>query len=176
MNLRLKRTPGIYVVGFMGAGKSTVGRELALRLGWTFFDTDVEIEAAEKTGIGDIFAARGEAEFRRIETAIISRHVSLIERGHPAVLALGGGAFSVAANRQMLENNGITVWLDCPFETVKRRVALEAHRPLARDPAAFAARYEARLDDYRRADIHVAIRSDDPEITVSAILTHPLFQ
>src|SRR5450759_755182 len=60
MNLRLKRTPGIYVVGFMGAGKSTVGRHLAHRLGWSFFDTDAEIEAAEKTAIADIFAARGE--------------------------------------------------------------------------------------------------------------------
>src|SRR3982750_963573 len=113
MNLRLKRTPGIYVVGFMGAGKSTVGRRLAHRLGWSFFDSDAEIEAAEKTTVAEIFASRGEAEFRRIEAAVIAQHVRWIERGRPAVLALGGGAFTQAGNRTLLEDNGITVWLDC---------------------------------------------------------------
>ena len=108
MNLKLKRTPGIYVVGFMGAGKSTVGRHLAHRLGWNFFDTDAEIEAAEKTAISAIFDTRGEPEFRRIETAIIRQHVGWIERGRAAVLALGGGAFSQPDNRALLENNGIT--------------------------------------------------------------------
>src|SRR5580698_7979805 len=100
MNLRLKRTPGIYVVGFMASGKSTVGRHLAHRLGWSFFDTDTEIESAEKTSISEIFRDRGEAEFRRIETAIIRQHVASIERGRPAVLAVGGGAFAEPASRQ----------------------------------------------------------------------------
>src|SRR5262252_4168636 len=66
MNARLKRTPGIYVAGFMGAGKSTVGRHLAHRLGWNFFDTDHEIEAAEHVTIPELFSTRGEPEFRRI--------------------------------------------------------------------------------------------------------------
>jgi shikimate kinase len=176
MNLRLKRTPGIYVVGFMGAGKTTVGRHLAHRLGWSFFDTDAEIEAAEKAAIADIFASRGEPEFRRIETAVIRQHVCWIERGRPAVLALGGGAFSQPDNRTLLENNGITVWLDCPLETVQHRVGQTTHRPLARDPAAFAALYAARRDHYRLADVQVPIASDDPEITVVAILGHPLFK
>ena len=86
MILKLKRTPGIYVVGFMGAGKSTVGRHLANRLGWNFFDSDVEIEQAEKTAISKIFEERGEAEFRRLETNIIRQHVQWIESGRPAVL------------------------------------------------------------------------------------------
>ena len=176
MNLKLKRTPGIYVVGFMGAGKSTVGRHLARRLGWNFFDTDAEIEAAEKAAIADIFATRGEPEFRRIETAVIGHHVRWIERGRPAVLALGGGAFIQPGNRLLLQNNGITVWLDCPFETVQHRVAQATHRPLARDPEAFAALYRARCDHYRLADVHVPIASDDPEITVAAILAHPLIK
>jgi shikimate kinase len=176
MNLKLKRTPGIYVVGFMGAGKSTVGRHLANRLGWSFFDSDTEIEHAEKTAIATIFEDRGEPEFRRIETGIIRHHVRWIERGRPAVLALGGGAFSQPANRQLLENNGVTVWLDCPFEIVRQRVELASHRPLARDPEAFAALYELRRGDYGLADVHVAIESDDPEITVAAILDHPLFR
>ena len=176
MNLTLKRTPGIYVVGFMGAGKSTVGRHLAHRLGWSFFDTDAEIEAAENIAIAEIFAARGEPEFRRIETAVIGQHVRWIERGRPAVLALGGGAFSQAGNRLLLENNGITVWLDCPYEIVRHRVAQATHRPLARDPEAFAALYQARREHYRLAEVHIPISSDDPEITVAAILAHPLIK
>ena len=176
MILKLKRTPGIYVVGFMGAGKSTVGRHLANRLGWSFFDSDAEIEHAEKTAISQIFEERGEAEFRRIETEIIRHHVRWIERGRPAVLALGGGAFAQPANRQLLENNGISVWLDCPFALVQQRVAQATHRPLARDPQSFAALYEARRADYGMADVHVTIESDDPEITVAAILGHAEFK
>jgi len=176
MNLRLKRTPGIYLVGFMGAGKSTVGRLLADRLGWNFFDTDEEIEAAEKMPVSEIFAARGEPEFRRIESATIQAHVGLIGRGSPAVVALGGGAFVSPSNRDLLGNNGITVWLDCPFEEVQRRVALADHRPLARDAQQFAALYEARRPVYCLADVRIPIESDDPEEAVEAILRHPLLQ
>ena len=84
MILKLKRTPGIYVVGFMASGKSTVGRHLAHRLGWNFFDTDTEIESVEKMAIAEIFATRGETEFRRIESEILRQHVRWIERGRPA--------------------------------------------------------------------------------------------
>ena len=176
MILRLKQTPGIYIVGFMGAGKSTVGRHLARRLGWSFFDTDEEIETAEKTSIVEIFSSRGEPAFRQIESDILRQHVRWIERGRPAVLALGGGAFTVPANRQLLANNGVSVWLDCPFETVQRRVAQASHRPLARDPKAFAALYADRRECYSQADIHLPVESDDPEITVAALMTHPLFR
>jgi shikimate kinase len=174
MNLKLKRTPGIYVVGFMASGKSTVGRLLAHRLGWNFFDTDEQIEAAEKTPIAEIFDTRGEAEFRRIETGIIHRHVRRIEQGSPAVLALGGGAFAAQANRNLLENNGVTVWLDCPLEVVERRVALASHRPLARDPRQFKALYHARREVYALAHVRVPIESDAPAAVLEAILTHPL--
>ena len=71
MNVKLKRTPGIYLVGFMGSGKSTIGRLLAHRLGWSFFDMDHEIEAAERSTVREIFETRGEPEFRRIEAAIL---------------------------------------------------------------------------------------------------------
>jgi shikimate kinase len=174
MNLKLKCTPGIYVVGFMASGKSTIGRLLAQRLGWNFFDIDEEIEAAEGTAIAEIFDTRGEAEFRRIETGIVRRHVLRIGQGSPAVVALGGGAFVGQANRDLLENNGVTVWLDCPFEVVERRVALASHRPLARDPRQFAALYEARRQVYALADVRVPIESDDPADVVEAILSHPL--
>jgi shikimate kinase len=177
MNLRLKRTPGIYVVGFMASGKSTVGRRLAHRIGWNFFDTDSEIERAEAASISELFEKRGEQEFRRIETEILRQHVRWIERGRPAVLALGGGAFTQKANRELLANNGVSVWLDCPFETVKGRVAAQhGIRPLARDPQSFAALYEARRELYQLADVRVAIESDDPEAAIDAILSGPIFQ
>jgi shikimate kinase len=176
MNLRLKRTPGIYIVGFMASGKSTIGRALAHRLGWSFFDTDDEIEAAEKVSIAEIFSTVGEEEFRRIESGIIRQHVKWIERGRPAVLALGGGAFAESRNRDLLLGNGIAFWLDCPFEIVSRRVADTSHRPLARDPHQFAALYESRRDTYSMADARIPIESDDPAVTVEAILSHPIFK
>ncbi len=176
MNLRLKRTPGIYLLGFMGSGKSTVGRLLADRIGWPFFDLDEEIEARERTAIADIFAARGEAEFRRIEAAALARHVSAVETGRPAVMALGGGAFVSPANRDLLLQNGVTIWLDCPFPIVEQRVRQATHRPLARDPEQFAALYQARRDVYRLAEIHVTVEGDDPSLAVEQILAHPLMK
>jgi shikimate kinase len=176
MNLKLKRTPGLYLVGFMGSGKSTVGRALAHRMGWSFFDIDDEIEAAEKLTIAELFDTRGEAEFRRIESTILQQHVKWIERGRPAVLALGGGAFIEPSNRELVSRNGFAIWLDCSLETVQRRVAHASHRPLARDPEKFTALYHARRDTYAAAEIHVAIESDDPAVTVEAIFNHPLFR
>ena len=176
MNLKLKQTPGLYVVGFMGAGKTTIGRHLAHHLGWNFFDTDQEIERAEGTSIAELFARRGEAEFRRIEAGIIHQHVQWIERGRPAVLALGGGAFVEPGNRQVIEPNGITIWLDCPLPVIERRVAQNLDRPLARDPERLAALFESRREYYRLANVHVAIESDDPEVTVETILQHPVLR
>ncbi len=176
MNLRLKRTPGIYLVGFMGSGKTTIGRLLAERLGWRFADLDDEIEAEEKTSIAEIFESRGEAEFRRIEAEMLGLHVRDIERGQPAVIALGGGAFAQAACRELAMQHGIAVWLDCPFETVQRRVAPTTHRPLARDPERFAALYETRREFYALADVRIAIECDDPAVAVDAIASHPILQ
>jgi shikimate kinase len=176
MNLKLKQTPGIYLVGFMGSGKSTVGRALAHRLGWSFFDIDAEIERAEQKTISEIFASAGEPAFRRLESEMIRQHVRFVERGKPAVIALGGGAFTDAANREALEENGVTVWLDCPFEIIQRRVAKETHRPLARDPKAFAELFVTRLETYRLADVRVPIDCDDPADAVERILAHPLLK
>jgi shikimate kinase len=171
MNIKLKLTPGIYLVGFMASGKSTVGRHLAHRLGWNFFDTDAEIETAERMTIGEIFEQRGEPEFRRIEQEILRHHVRWIERGRPAVLALGGGAFAQEANRAFLADRGVSIWLDCPFDVVQRRVA--AHgivRPLARDPEKFQALWSARRPFYELADYRVPVDCDDPDRMVEAIL------
>ena len=103
-----------------------------------------------------------------------------IERGRPAVLALGGGAFTSQSNRELLAGNGITVWLDCPFERIRSRASRRAPhgpvRPLARDPEKFAALYHARREHYCLADVHIPIDSDDPERTVDAILAGPTFR
>lgn len=176
MNIKLKGTPGIYLVGFMGSGKSTIGRLLAHRLGWSYFDTDDEIESAEKTSISEIFETRGEAEFRRIETEIVRQHALWIEHGRPAVLALGGGVFAQVENRRILEDHGITVWLDCPYDIIARRCGQASHRPLARDPEKLAALYESRREFYALADIHIPIHGDDPAEAVEAILHHPLLK
>jgi shikimate kinase len=176
MNVKLKGTPGIYLVGFMGSGKSTIGRLLAHRMGWSFFDTDDEIEAAEKTSIAALFDSRGEAEFRRLEAGILREHARWIERGRAAVVALGGGAFAEPENRRVLEDHGVTVWLDCPLWVVEQRVAQASHRPLGRDPKTLAALYDLRRESYALADIHVPITGDDPAVAVEAILRHPLLK
>jgi shikimate kinase len=176
MILKLKRTPGIYLVGFMGSGKSTIGRLLAERIGWHFVDLDEEVEAAEKMSILEIFETRGEAEFRRVERERMRERVRAIECGRPTVLALGGGAIVQPENYALVENNGVTIWLDCPFETVRRRVAPASHRPLARDRVSFAQLYETRRESYARADYRIPIESDDPAVAVEAVLRLPLFK
>ena len=176
MNLTLKRTPGIYLVGFMACGKTTIGTLLAERLGWKFVDMDQDIEARQGDSIAAIFEKSGEQEFRRIETETIRARVRDIERGEATVVAMGGGAFVQPVNLDLLSKRGISIWLDCPFETVQHRVARAVHRPLARDPKSFAALYATRRDHYSLADVHIPIASDDPEVTVAAILAHPQFK
>jgi len=176
MILKLKSTPGIYLVGFMGSGKSTIGRLLADRLGWHFIDLDEEIEAAQGMSISRIFETRGETEFRRLEHEAMRARVHTIECGRPTVLALGGGAFVQPENYALVENNGITIWLDCPFEMVRRRVEGAPDRPLARDAESFARLYEARRESYKRADFRIAVEGDDPAAAVEAVLRLPLFK
>ena len=83
MILKLKRTPGLYLVGFMGCGKTTVGEMVADELGWSFVDIDEEIEAREQTTIARIFNTRGEPEFRRLESEVLHTSVRLVQRGRP---------------------------------------------------------------------------------------------
>jgi shikimate kinase len=176
MITKLKRSPGIYVVGFMAVGKTTIARLLAERLGWGFADLDEDIEAAAGSAITTIFETRGEAEFRRIETEALRTRVRAIEHGCPTVLALGGGAFVQPENFELIENNGVTVWLDCPLEIVRRRVAAAAHRPLARDPVQFETLYQARRQSYARADHRIVIETDDPATAVDTVLALPIFR
>jgi shikimate kinase len=175
MNIRLKRTPGIYLLGFMGCGKTTVGRMLAEQLGWNFVDLDEEIEAAEQMSISEIFRMRGEPLFRMIEREALLARVRLIQRGSPHVVALGGGAYADASSQELLRENGVSVWLDCPLDIVERRVANATHRPLARDTETFRKLFNERLESYARADYRIPIVSDDPAAAVAEIRGLPLF-
>jgi len=175
MNTRLIRTPCLYLVGFMGSGKSTVGTLLADELGWNFADLDVDIETAANQTIPAIFEISGEAEFRRQETDALERRIQRVQRGEPTVLSLGGGAFAQERNYDLIRHNGISIWLDAPIELIKRRIEGQNHRPLARNPEAFEALYQARLHSYARADYRVDVRGDDPRPVVEAVLALPLF-
>jgi shikimate kinase len=175
MILKLKRTPGIFLVGFMGSGKTTIGRALADQLGWVFHDLDEEIERREGASIVHIFDTQGEVEFRRAETAALRKSVSSIECGHPHVISLGGGAFLSEDNFQMVSNNGVSVWLDCQLATVERRIAGYVHRPLARDPELLRELFDARRPGYGRADYRIEVEDDDAQATVARILSLPCF-
>ena len=176
MDLKLKRTPGIYLAGFMGSGKTTVGRALADRLGWDFVDIDAEVEAAAQLTITEIFANQGEAEFRRLETEMLRHLTKKVERGTPVVVALGGGAFVQPGNFEILEPKGVSIWIDCPFEVLADRIASDApNRPLARDPESLRALYDARLPGYLKAD-HRVDGCNSPAEIVDAILNLPIWK
>ena len=155
----------IVLVGFMGSGKTTVGRRLAQHLHLPFVDLDDRIEAAEGRPISDIFAQDGEPAFRDIE----HRALGLALSGD-GVLALGGGAYVQPRNRDLLRGRATVIWLDVPLEDALRRVAPAGHRPLAKDPVRFAELYHARRAAYAEADHAIPITSDDPSLAVNAIL------
>jgi shikimate kinase len=175
MDSTLKRSPGIYLTGFMGSGKTTVAKALAERLGWEFIDLDAEIESAESSTIAQIFAARGEPEFRRIETEAIRRVMRKVERGTPSVIALGGGSFVQTTNAALLASHGISIWLDCPLDIITERIAESETRPLARDPEGFRKLYEERRAGYSRAH-HRIDANCDVESAVQLILELPFWK
>jgi shikimate kinase len=134
----------LVLVGMMGAGKSSIGRRLAARLDIAFVDADVEIEKAAGMSIPDMFATRGEGEFRAGEARVILR---LLDSG-PQVLATGGGAFLSADTRAAIAATGISIWLNAEFEVLMKRIRRRHDRPLLKtdDPGAtlrelIAARY-----------------------------------
>jgi shikimate kinase len=163
----------IVLTGFMGAGKSTVGRLLAAELGWNFADVDAEVEERYGSSIAQIFEENGEAEFRRRESAAIARALG---RGN-IVIALGGGAPETVTNRLLLEQTARTavIFLDAPFEVLFDRCVLQegaAIRPLLMDAAAAAERFRLRAPVYRRcAKHHVDTADQHPQQTVAEILS-----
>lgn len=173
--MKLKRTPGLYLVGFMASGKSTIGRRLAEELGWSFADIDAEVERHHGKTISQIFLEHGENFFRDVETKTLRAHVTGIEAGDPCVVALGGGTFVQPRNWELIENNGVTVWLDCPIETVLRRLGDDTTRPLAADRSSLSKLFEDRRPLYARADYRVAVETDDIGEVVQQILHLPIF-
>ncbi len=177
VTLKLKRTPALYLVGFMASGKTTIGRAVADELGWPFTDIDTEIEARQGKRIAEIFLNEGEAVFRDMETEAIRAHVAQIEAGNPCVVALGGGAFVQPRNWELIQNNGIAVWLDCALETVRKRLGedTDSIRPLAADKGGLQKLYEDRRPLYARADFRIDVDTAELPQIVQKILRLPIF-
>ena len=159
----------IVLVGIMGAGKSTVGKILADRLGMRFIDADQEIERAAGCTITDFFEKYGEVEFRKGEERVISR----ILAGEPCVLATGGGAFMSEATRLLIKKIATSVWLRVSFEVLAKRLEKRSDRPLLQtaDPQqTLKALIEKRYPIYNDADFIVDAENDGVDITVSKVV------
>lgn len=152
-----------------------MGRLLADELGWSFADLDEDIEQAQGVSIAEIFDQRGEQEFRGIERDTLRKRVREVECGKPLVMALGGGAFIDPANRKLLEERGVTIWLDCPFQRITTRLDGQTHRPLARDPEKFRQLFDDRQDAYSQAEHRIHADTDDPAAIVAQILKLSIF-
>tara|TARA_Y100001954_G_scaffold33440_1_gene31777 strand:+ start:174 stop:803 length:630 start_codon:yes stop_codon:yes gene_type:complete len=158
----------IVLVGIMGAGKTTVGKILADRIGIQFVDADQEIERAAGCTITDIFEKYGEAEFRKGEERVISRILS----GQPCVLATGGGAFMSQATRLLIKKTATSVWLRVSFEVLAKRLEKRSGRPLLQtvDPQqTLRALINKRYPIYNDADLIVDAKDDAVDITVSKV-------
>lgn len=149
----------MFLVGFMGSGKTSVGAELARRHQWDFVDLDLRIESRSKKAIADIFRDEGESGFRHIETAVLRELMS--SQKSDTVIALGGGAFVQAQNRALIGSHP-TVFLDAPVDELWRRCSQDPSvRPLRQDSAQFARLHEQRLPHYRQATITVNTGAKD---------------
>jgi shikimate kinase len=159
----------VVLVGMMGAGKSTIGRRLAVRLRLPFLDADMEIEAAAGMSIPDIFETHGEPHFRDGEARVIARLLD----GGPAVLATGGGAFMREETRSRIRAKAVSIWLKADADIIMRRVKRRADRPLLRtaDPEATVGRLmREREPVYQHADLTIWSRDVPHEKIVDECL------
>ena len=158
----------IVLIGLMGAGKTSVGRRLAARLGLPFVDADAEIEQAAGCSVAEIFERYGEAEFREGERRVITRLLA----GDPHVIATGGGAYLQPETRAAIRREAISLWLRCPHHILVRRVSGRSHRPLINqgEPAEIIARLiEQRHPVYAEADVIVDCTDDGIDVTVGRV-------
>lgn len=162
----------MFLIGFMGAGKSSVGRALAERLGWSFQDLDDVIERSQEKSVARVFAESGEPAFRAAESAAL-RQVLEESGDEPAglVLALGGGAFAQRENRRALHHSGgAVVLLQAPVEELRRRCAREpGRRPLAVDPVRFEKLFAERKAAYDLAPLRVETMNKSVEQVAAEI-------
>ncbi len=154
---RRRSAPRIFLVGFMGCGKTTVGRLVAERLGLPFVDLDREIERISGLTVRAFFEASGEEAFRQREALFLSGTETL----EAAVVATGGGSFIPEGNREVIKRLGAAVFLDVPFPAVARRLAGKTDRPLFRDPEAAARLFVERAPFYRMGSIPVSLTGDE---------------
>ena len=141
----------LYLVGFMGAGKTTVARALGKRTGWRFEDIDQRIEAREHKAVASIFAQQGEQYFRNLERAALGELLAL----RHVVVATGGGTFVEPDNRALMLADGAVAWLDLPLVQVIERVPADGRRPLASDRAQMELLFARRQLAYAHAHVRV---------------------
>ena len=156
----------IYLVGFMAAGKTTVARALAERLGWRAEDIDELIEARERRTVADIFARSGEPYFRTLERDILRLLLPL----RHVVVATGGGTFMDPDNRVAINMDGVSVWLDVPLDELVARLPADGRRPLAADRAQMDRLYAIRQAAYANAQIRIDARGAHPEAVAERII------
>jgi shikimate kinase len=151
----------VFLVGFMGAGKTSVGRALGQRLNWIFEDLDDRIQSREGRTVAEIFQDSGETEFRRAEHAALQHVLQELRGGGARIVALGGGAFVQKENATLLKAfSAPTVFLDAPIEELWQRCCTQAsesgaERPLLRSLEQFRKLYETRRNSYRKAALKV---------------------
>jgi shikimate kinase len=156
----------IYLVGFMAAGKTTVARALAGRLGWRAEDIDELIEARERRTVADIFSRNGEPYFRALERDILRLLLPL----RHVVVATGGGTFMDPDNRGAINMDGVSVWLDVPLEELVGRLPADGRRPLAADRVQMERLYVVRQVAYANAQLRIDARGAHPEAVAERIL------
>jgi len=163
----------LVLVGLMGAGKSTIGRQLGLELDLDFFDADHEIEAAAQMSIVEIFSLYGEDEFRQVERRVITRLLQNTVNQQPIILATGGGAFMDEETRRVIASHAISIWLKADLDLLMSRVLRKNTRPLLQndDPRAIMQKLiDHRYPVYALADITVPSRNASrEEVTVDVI-------
>ena len=160
------KTDKIYLVGFMAAGKTTLARKLAKRLDWQMADIDELIERREQLTISEIFAKRGEPYFRSVERAILADQIA----ARQVVVATGGGTFADPHNRDLINQDGVSVWLDLPLDQAIARVPARGRRPLAADRSEFERLYHARRASYQQAQIRLDAGRANADAMVEELL------
>ena len=172
----------VCLTGFMGSGKSTVGRMLAAQMAWHFVDLDTEIERETGLAISQIFEQKGEPVFRDIEHERLSRVLGWSsEQNARMILSLGGGTFAQPRNAALIRDFGVSqrvgvavVWLDCTVEMLLQRCVLMGDRPLFRDEESFRKLHQERLPYYQQADYRVQSDGESARV-VEQIMSLGLF-